>query len=161
MSAQARVAAWVRKVFDETVAVNAPERTLRFVEEAVELAQAVGIDARTMHRLVDYVFSRPVGEAPQEVAGSLVTLYAAASALGIDADTVFETELARIDRPEVIERVRRRQAEKREALVTRDTSEDEFVCPCCGDSLLLVFRTEKGTCDACAIATMGVDLGAD
>jgi hypothetical protein len=49
----------------------------------------------------------------------MVTLYAAASALGVDADAVLEVELARIQRPEIVERCRRRQAEKREALVAR------------------------------------------
>jgi hypothetical protein len=46
----------------------------------------------------------------------------AASALGVDADAVLEAELARIQRPEVVERCRRRQDEKRAALVTGDTT---------------------------------------
>ena len=75
-------------------------------EEALELAQAVGVGRRDqLHRLVDYVFSRPAGKPAQEIAGSMVTLYAAASALGIDADEAFYAELSRIQRPEVIERV--------------------------------------------------------
>jgi len=115
---QSRVTSWVCSTFGKEVAMNVPERALRIAEEAIELAQACGLDAATLHRLVDYVFGRPVGEAGQEVAGCMVTLYAVASALGVDADTAFETELARIQRPEVIERCRRRQAEKRAALVT-------------------------------------------
>jgi len=47
----------------------------------------------------------------------MVTLYAAATALKVDADAEFETELERVQQPEVIERCRRRQLEKREALV--------------------------------------------
>jgi hypothetical protein len=71
---------------------------------------------------VDYVFARPVGEAGQEIGGCMVTIYAAASALGVDADAVLEAELARIQRPEVVERCRRRQDEKRTAMVTGDTA---------------------------------------
>lgn len=113
---QTRVTAWVRECFTEAEAKDAPERSLRTAEEALELAQAVGVDAETLHRLVDYVFSRPVGKPEQEIAGTMVTLYAMANALGVDADAAFETELARIQTPEVMDRCRRRQHEKREAL---------------------------------------------
>lgn len=113
---QARVDSWMRVAFTKEEIANGPERTLRHVEEALELAQACNVDAATLHRLVDYVFSRPVGKPAQEIAGSMVTLYAAASALGVDAQAAFEAELVRIQQPEVIERCRRRQHEKREAL---------------------------------------------
>lgn len=112
---QARVVEWMRTTFTEAENEDAPERTLRLAEEALELAQAVGVDAETCHRLVDYVFNRPAGKPAQEIAGVMVTLYAAASALGVDADAEFEKELERIQTPEVIERCRRRQHEKRAA----------------------------------------------
>jgi hypothetical protein len=117
MNNQSRIASWVRIVFDEATSKNAPERSLRVAEEAIELAQACGIDAEALHRLVDYVCGRPVGEPAKEIAGCLVTVYAAAEALGVDAQEQFEIELSRIHQPEVIDRVRRRQAEKREAMV--------------------------------------------
>lgn len=122
ISFQARVAAWARKIFGYEVASNVPERTLRFVEEAAELAQACGASAAELHRLIDYVFSRPTGEPAKEIAGSMVTLYALASALDVDADKMLEAELVRIHRPEVIERVLRRQQEKR--AVINGSSED-------------------------------------
>ena len=118
---QTRIAAWVFETFGPRVAADAKERVLRAVEEVVELAQAVGLEPPVIHRLVDYVFSRPAGKPDQEIAGSMVTLYAAAEALEVDADAVFEEELARIQRPEIIERCRRRQSEKREALVAAPT----------------------------------------
>jgi hypothetical protein len=104
---QSRIAAWVREVFDEATATNVPERALRLAEEALELAQACGVEAAALHRLVDYVFGRPVGEPAQEIAGTMVTLYSTAHALGVNADAAFEAELVRIQQPEVIERVRR------------------------------------------------------
>lgn len=115
---QWRVTGWLREVLGATVAKDGPERVIRFVEEAVEFAQSVRIDADLIHGLVDYVYSRPPGDPGQEIAGSKVTLYAAADALGIDADVEFEKELKRIDTPEIIARVRRRQAEKREVLAS-------------------------------------------
>ena len=101
---QSRVASWVRSVFSEKESIDIPERALRTAEEALELAQACGVDAATLHRLVDYVMGRPAGKPAQEIAGTMVTLYAMAGALGVDADAVFEVELERIQQPEVIER---------------------------------------------------------
>lgn len=115
-SNQGRVAKWIRESLGEESASNGIERTLRFVEEAVELAQACGVDAGIVRRLVDYVFDRSVGDPPKEIAGCMVSLYGAASALGVDADEEFKKELIRIRQPEVIERCRQRQTEKREAL---------------------------------------------
>ncbi len=113
---QSRVSTWVRKVFSEKETTDVPERALRMAEEALELAQACEVDAATLHRLVDYVMSRPVGKPAQEIAGTMVTVYALAGALGVDADTAFEVELERIQQPEVIERCQMRQHEKRAAL---------------------------------------------
>jgi hypothetical protein len=122
-SNQARVTVWVREVFTEKEANDAAERSLRTAEEALELAQACGVDAATLHRLVDYVFSRPTGKPAQEIAGTMVTLYAMAAAIGVDAQREFEIELARINQPEVIERCRRRQHEKRAALTPNTSNE--------------------------------------
>lgn len=80
------------------------------------MANKVSVGQDQLHRLVDYVYGRPVGKPAQEIAGSMVTLYAAAGALVVDAQAAFETEMTRIQQPEVIERVRRRQAEKRAAI---------------------------------------------
>lgn len=116
MMNQLRVADWMRKVFSSVEVIDIRERATRAVEEVVELAQACDVSPETLHKLVDYVYARPVGEAGNEIAGSLVTLYATASALGLDADLELERELRRINTPEVIARVQRRQHEKREAL---------------------------------------------
>lgn len=114
---QQRVAAWVVSTFGPETALDAPERTLRAAEEVIELAQACGVDAETIHRLVDYVFARPPGVPKQEIGGSMLTLYAAAQACGVDADEAYEAEMLRVELPEVVERCRRRQLEKREALL--------------------------------------------
>ena len=117
-SNQDRVASWIQATLGEKSATNGPERVLRLVEEALELAQAVGVEPAALHRLVDYVYERPVGEPEGEIAGCMVTLLGAASALDVVAQTAFENELKRIWQPEVMERVRRRQAEKRAATKT-------------------------------------------
>jgi len=117
LSEQQEVVDWLTDALGAAATQNAPERALRTTEEAIELAQACGVDAESLHRLVDYVFARPVGNAAQEVAGTFLTLYSTAAALGVDAHQALRKELARVRDPKVMEKVRKRQAEKREALV--------------------------------------------
>jgi len=122
--AQRRVAAWVLEVLGPESLSNPKERALRFVEEAIELAQACSLDAETLHKLVDYVMQRPVGDPEKEIGGCFITLYAVAEAIDADADAAFTRELKRVRNPEVIERVRRRQQEKREALIAEPRKDE-------------------------------------
>ena len=112
-SYQARVWAWVLEVFARDVGSNYRERALRFLEEAIELAQAAGLGADQAHGLVDYVFGRPKGEASKEVGWVMVTLASLCAAMGLDLNEAAQAELDRIWQPDVVDKVRRRQAEKR------------------------------------------------
>ena len=120
MTRQLTIEKWARRVLGDDVFTNTKERALRLAEEALELAQALGVPVDDVHRLVDYVYARPVGEPAQEIAGTMVTLYSVAASAGIDADEAFEDEVKRIHTPEIEAKVRRRQAEKRQALVTME-----------------------------------------
>lgn len=102
MTAQERVAAWVRSTLGE--GQDIPERAYRALEEAIELAQACGLGAASAHTLVERVYAKPVGDPKKELAGCQVTLYAVAEALGASLESEFEIEMVRINRPEVIER---------------------------------------------------------
>lgn len=113
-SFQRRVAEWMPLCFTKEVIQNHLERGHRFGEEAVELVQAVGVTREDMHRLVDYVYDRPVGMVGQEVGGVMVTLAALCSCpmVNIDMELAAERELARVQAPEVIERIRQKQETK-------------------------------------------------
>ncbi|MDG3580390.1 hypothetical protein P7F60_28840 [Rhizobium sp. YJ-22] len=76
--------------------VGRSQRCDRFIEEALELIQSVGIIAERAHALVDYVFSRPIGDPHQEVGGVMVTLAALCMTCGVNLDKAAEDELARI-----------------------------------------------------------------
>lgn len=115
---QERINMWLGKVFDAEVRNSVQERALRLCEEAIELAQALKVDQRQLHALIDYVYARPVGSVGQEIAGTMVTLAAVACAAGCDLEGVALAEAERIERPEIIEKVRKRQEEKRLALMT-------------------------------------------
>lgn len=107
---QKRVAVWMMECFSMDVCRDTTERNHRFLEEAIELVQALGCSASEAHQLVDYVFGRPLGDAPQEVGGVMVTLAALCIAVGMDMDAAAETELARIWTK--IDQIRAKQSSK-------------------------------------------------
>jgi len=91
---QARVSSWVKTITDSE-SIDSAERTHRFLEEALELAQASGCSRDDAVALIDYVFSRPVGEPQLEAGAVLVTLAGLCSSLNIDMQSAGETELRR------------------------------------------------------------------
>ena len=93
---QSRVAAWMNACFGPAISADKVERNHRFLEEALELVQALGCSREDCLQLVNYVYDRPVGEPSQEVGGVMVTLAALCLASGLDMDGAAETELARV-----------------------------------------------------------------
>ncbi|MDR6146727.1 cytosine/adenosine deaminase-related metal-dependent hydrolase [Sphingomonas sp. SORGH_AS870] len=94
-SFQSRVERWLEACFPPDVRTNRGERTHRFLEEALELAQANGCTRDDALALVEYVFGRPAGEAAQEVGGVMVTLASLCSASEINMDNAGDRELER------------------------------------------------------------------
>lgn len=92
---QAETHEWCVAAFGDHDARSIPQRGLRLMEEAIETAQACGCDAAILHRLIDHVYARPVGELAQELGGLGVTLLALAEAAGLSAD---DAELREIER---------------------------------------------------------------
>lgn len=108
---QRRTHAWALETFGP-VALHPHERARRFLEEALELAQAQGVSAEEMHALVDYVMARPVGDEAQEVGGSMITLLLLAEIRGLDALGEALREQARVEGPGMQERMRAKHALK-------------------------------------------------
>lgn len=94
-SFQARVTKWLRACFGDIGHIDPEERTHRFLEEAIELAQASGCTKRDAMRLVDYVYSRPQGKPDQEVGGVMVTLAGLCSAIDVCLHDAANRELTR------------------------------------------------------------------
>lgn len=107
---QGRVLPWLMNCFGATIAADKIERNHRFIEEALELVQACGCTQSEAHQLVDYVFTRPVGQPTQEVGGVMVTLAALCLAHGVDMHDAGEVELERIWTK--AEQIRAKQAAK-------------------------------------------------
>ena len=110
MSFQERVDSWLLQCFGEKIAKDKIERNHRFLEESLELVQALGCTKSEAYQLVDYVFGRTVGEPVQEVGGVMVTLAALCLANEMEMNEAGEAELARIWTK--VEQIRAKQAAK-------------------------------------------------
>jgi NTP pyrophosphatase (non-canonical NTP hydrolase) len=93
---------------------------MRFLEEALELAQAEGMTEEEARRVAAYVWGRPVGETGQEVGGVMVTLAAFCHRREIDLQAEALREFDRIDSPEMRRRIFDKQAFKRAQGLTSD-----------------------------------------
>lgn len=95
-SFQSRVQPWMMETFGAEISSDMLERSDRFTEESLELGQSLGHSKERAHALVEYVYSRPVGEPSQEVGGVMVTLAALCLAANMDMHAAAEAELARV-----------------------------------------------------------------
>lgn len=103
---------WMEQCFGPAIARNKIERNYRFLEEALELVQANGCTKEDALKLVDYTFSRPPGQPHQEAGGVMVTLAALCTPCGIDLNNAAVSELERISEPEMMQKIRNKQASK-------------------------------------------------
>ena len=109
-SYQRRVEEWLSACFPPAARADREERTFRFLEEALELAQSNGCSREDAIALVQYVYSRPTGQPELEVGGVMVTLAGLCAAIGLDMDASGEKELQR--NWERIDAIRQKQATK-------------------------------------------------
>lgn len=93
---QAKVHLWMMECFGLDIAMDKTERNHRFFEEATELVQSLGCTKSECVQLVEYVFSRPVGDPPQEAGGVAVTFAALCTASKLDVVLCGDEELRRI-----------------------------------------------------------------
>jgi hypothetical protein len=113
---QQRVQQWCVQAFGLTKANDVLERQWRFIEESLELVQSLGeMTQEDCHKLVDYVFNRPPGDPNQELGGTMVTLAAMCTPLGLDMDAEGNRELDRINAKPVMDKIRAKQAAKDKA----------------------------------------------
>lgn len=113
---QIKVANWVEEAFGLQQARSVEYRGLRFVEEAIELAQSCDCKLETLHQLIDHIYSRPKGDLRQELGGVGLTLLALANAAGMSADAAEQEELERVlSKP--LEMFKKRNEEKQAALL--------------------------------------------
>ena len=76
---------WVRNTFGQKF-LNDRERAFRFIEEALELVQAIGLSIKDVAAIGNHVYGRTPGDYPQEMGGVMITLEALAEHLGVDLE---------------------------------------------------------------------------
>lgn len=96
LSLQDRLSNWLVNCVGQEAALDKNERDARFLEEAIELMQARGRTKEEIMTMVDHVYSRPVGEVNQEIAGTLLTLMAVGAADEVDILELGEKEYRRV-----------------------------------------------------------------
>lgn len=106
-----RALIWAQQMFGE-VALDPRERTLRFLEEAIELAHAMSVDVDTTLAVVDRVYNREVGNIPREIGQATMTLECLARCIEVDADAEATKEFYRIQSIPKDEWERRHAAKK-------------------------------------------------
>jgi hypothetical protein len=87
---------WACRCFGHEHCWDKKVRGLRFAEEAVELAQAVGVDKAQVLKMVENVYGKAPGDEHQELGGVMMTLAVLGHRLGWDLDKCFEIELLRV-----------------------------------------------------------------
>lgn len=87
---------WAVKSFGFAHTNSVPQRAVRFLEEAIELYQAAGGDLDMAHKLLDFVFGRPVGDIGQELGGVGLTTLLLAAAAHRNADDEELREIQRV-----------------------------------------------------------------
>lgn len=106
---QNRVAAAHHALFHDDP-TDIPERNARAFEEATETAQAFGMTRDEAIALVDYTFSRPVGDPTKEIGAKILTAFSLGVVAGIDVMAAAEADLEKLQRPETIARIRAKRA---------------------------------------------------
>lgn len=87
---------WGVRAFGREHMTDKKVRGLRFVEEAVELAQCLDVDKAKLHLLVDKVYERERGNVFLEIGGCMVTLSVICEMLNYTLESAFEFEVRRV-----------------------------------------------------------------
>lgn len=87
---------WTVAMFGSARATSKKERAFRFIEEAIELAQALGLNHEEVVAVVNRNYQVDAGDVAKELAQTQFTLYALAESIGEDAEGLCRSELSRV-----------------------------------------------------------------
>lgn len=103
--------AWACEMFGPVATVRG-ERLMRFIEEAIELAHADGMERATFDAITNRVYSRPAGEINKEIGQAQACLETYAENIGESASNLAEIEWQRVQRIPQAEWTRRHAAKR-------------------------------------------------
>lgn len=87
---------WAMRCFGKAHVYDDKVRSLRVVEEAIELCQSVGVVQEDILLVSDLVYQRKPGKPSQEIGGLMMTIMVFCERNGIDAEEAGVTELRRV-----------------------------------------------------------------
>lgn len=87
--------AWAVDMFGPVAKLRS-ERLLRFVEEAIELAHAEGMERVVFNRVADRVYSRPAGDTPKGIGQAQACLETFAENIGLSSADEAQREWERV-----------------------------------------------------------------
>jgi NTP pyrophosphatase (non-canonical NTP hydrolase) len=87
---------WGGRAFGHSHMLDLKTRALRMVEEAIELAQAAGVNESDLHSLTTQTYARPRGAVAQEIGGVLVTTAVICELIGTTVSEEMEREARRV-----------------------------------------------------------------
>lgn len=90
-----RALIWAVEMFGD-IALDRRERVMRFVEEAIELAEAMSLTSSELQAIMVRVYNRPSGNVARELGQCQVTLECLARAIGVDLEDEATKEFHRI-----------------------------------------------------------------
>jgi NTP pyrophosphatase (non-canonical NTP hydrolase) len=93
---QGQVAEWCSAAFGSEHASSIPQRAVRLLEEAIELAQAAGVPRPMAENLLGFIYCKPAGELHQEIGGVSLCILALATAAGLSAEAEEVREIERV-----------------------------------------------------------------
>ena len=93
---QSRIVAWIERTFGPQ-SMDKRERAERFLEEAIELAQACDITSERAFEIMAHVFAKPPGRPVQEIGNVSLTLLALGARLCTNVDDAERHELERVE----------------------------------------------------------------
>lgn len=86
---------WAVEMFGD-VALDTQERTMRFLEEAIEVAHSMGLGLGAVQKITARVYTREQGEISREIGQAQMTLEMLAKSLRVDPDDEATKEFYRI-----------------------------------------------------------------
>lgn len=115
--------AWAIGMFGPVAKLRS-ERLMRFVEEAIELAHADGMERATLDAIATRVYGRERGDIRKEIGQAPACLETYAENIGVSACALAETEWQRVQRIPAEEWQRRHKAKQEIGIALPDPSTD-------------------------------------
>lgn len=95
MSRPSKFLEWAADTFGP-VALDQGERTLRFIEEAIELAHCLDVPIGAISAITERVYGRAAGHTHREIGQAMVTLEMLAEVTGFSAEAEASREFDRV-----------------------------------------------------------------